>query len=187
MWLPDRRANFPGERIHIGYSIYNLVTDVLILAMPIPIVAKLQMRWQKKVGLLVVFLLGGLTTVMTALRLYVFIDAVGGHRLYIIVNGIASDSLNYINALVALDQALFWSCVETSLGIVCVNAPTMAALFRNLKGRLKSRQASSKSLVSDQPVSWRKKTRQDSEDTTFSQEGIIITKEVDQTSDTNIV
>lgn len=45
--------------LFLGNSIPNIVTDVLILTLPLVEVTRLQMSWPKKNGVLVLFLLGG--------------------------------------------------------------------------------------------------------------------------------
>lgn len=47
-----------GEVVHLGNSILNVLTDFAIFSLPLPSVVRLKMHWRKKVGLLVVFMLG---------------------------------------------------------------------------------------------------------------------------------
>ncbi|KAF3013557.1 hypothetical protein E8E14_010598 [Neopestalotiopsis sp. 37M] len=55
--------------LFIGNAIPNLSIDVLILALPLYEVARLQMTKLKKTGILAIFLLGGVTVVIGGLRL----------------------------------------------------------------------------------------------------------------------
>ncbi|GJC95772.1 integral membrane protein [Colletotrichum higginsianum] len=51
----------------VGY--FDLVTDLIILVLPIPMVYKLQLRWPHKIALYVIFGAGALTMIFGALRL----------------------------------------------------------------------------------------------------------------------
>ena len=46
--------------LYLGYAVSDVLTDVLVLATPIPIVWKLQMSFSNKIGLTCIFLLGTL-------------------------------------------------------------------------------------------------------------------------------
>lgn len=46
------------DALYVGFVISDVLTDVLILAIPIPIVWKLQMSFANKAGLTCIFLLG---------------------------------------------------------------------------------------------------------------------------------
>ena len=46
--------------LYLGFAISDVLTDILILAIPIPIVWKLHMSVENKVGLTCIFLLGSL-------------------------------------------------------------------------------------------------------------------------------
>ena len=57
-------------------NIANLLTDILILAMPIPIVWSLRLDRQKKFGVCGLFLLGGFVCVASIMRFY-YLESVG--------------------------------------------------------------------------------------------------------------
>lgn len=57
-------------------NIANLLTDILILAMPIPIVWSLRLDRQKKIGVCGLFLLGGFVCVASIMRFF-YLESVG--------------------------------------------------------------------------------------------------------------
>lgn len=52
---PVNEANF-----YLGIGIMNMIGDIVILIIPIPVVWKLQMRRPQKIGVVLIFLLGSL-------------------------------------------------------------------------------------------------------------------------------
>ena len=51
---------FDGEKYFRGNQVINIILDFVLLALPMPMVYKLHVRWQDKVALAGVFILGGL-------------------------------------------------------------------------------------------------------------------------------
>ncbi|KAH8802593.1 putative PTH11-typeG-protein-coupled receptor [Xylogone sp. PMI_703] len=104
----------PGECINIkafwyGQSGWNTLMDVVVLVLPIPVIVKLQMNRQAKLGLLLVFILGMFVCVTSVERLI---------------------SLNF-NATFALDftwatgTSVIWTQVEATVGVICACAPSL--------------------------------------------------------------
>ena len=65
--LPGACINYP--RLFILYSSLNLVTDAIIVIMPIPVIWRLQMAREKRVTVSIMFGLGGIVIVASAMRL----------------------------------------------------------------------------------------------------------------------
>ncbi|KAI4252331.1 MAG: hypothetical protein LQ352_004359 [Teloschistes flavicans] len=96
-------------------GVMNVVTDVLILSLPIPIVWSLHLERSKKIGVCALFLLGGFVCVTSIVRLY-YLEAVdSGHGV--------DPTWENVNAAI-------WSCVEPCIGIVCACLPVMSPLLR---------------------------------------------------------
>ncbi|KAL8660248.1 MAG: hypothetical protein Q9202_006740 [Teloschistes flavicans] len=96
-------------------GVMNVVTDVLILSLPIPIVWSLHLERSKKIGVCALFLLGGFVCVTSIVRLY-YLEAVdSGHGV--------DPTWENVNAAI-------WSCVEPCIGIVCACLPVMGPLLR---------------------------------------------------------
>lgn len=94
-------------------NVGNLTTDILILALPIPIVWSLQLDRHKKIGVCGLFLLGGFVCVASVVRFY-FLEGID--------EGMDPTWVN-VNAGI-------WSAVEPSIGVVSACLPIMGPLLR---------------------------------------------------------
>ncbi|KAL8627718.1 hypothetical protein Q9189_006585 [Teloschistes chrysophthalmus] len=116
MWdltIPGHCINFVAFARFTG--VMNLVTDVGILSLPIPIVWSLKLERSKKIGVCALFLLGGFVCVTSIVRLY-YLEAVGnGHSI--------DPTWDNVNTAI-------WTCVEPCIGVVCACLPIMAPLLR---------------------------------------------------------
>ncbi|PSK43630.1 hypothetical protein B9Z65_7144 [Elsinoe australis] len=87
----------------------NLVTDVVILVLPVPIILKLNTTTGKKISLLCAFGIGGFVCVITAVRLS------------FITQGGTSPKF-------ASSRILSWTLAEVSAAVICANLPFLYAL-----------------------------------------------------------
>ncbi|KAK3986166.1 hypothetical protein QBC44DRAFT_248731 [Cladorrhinum sp. PSN332] len=100
------------------YALFNtngivaMVTDVIILALPFPLVFKLSLPWAQKLALIPVFGLGALICVASALRVYTLVTATtpNADRSYDI-------------------SATMWTIVEYNLALVCLCLPSVRVLL----------------------------------------------------------
>ncbi|KFY47069.1 hypothetical protein V495_02109 [Pseudogymnoascus sp. VKM F-4514 (FW-929)] len=90
----------------------NIVSDIVVLICPMPALSQLQLPKRQKIGVLVVFAIGGVTVIMSVLRL---------HSLYII--SISTD-VSWDNV-----GASTWSMVELNTGITCACLPMLKSLI----------------------------------------------------------
>ncbi|OBT41709.1 hypothetical protein VE00_07821 [Pseudogymnoascus sp. WSF 3629] len=90
----------------------NIVSDIVVLICPMPALRKLQLPKRQKIGVMLVFALGGVTVIMSVLRL---------HSLYII--SISTD-VSWDNV-----GASTWSMVELNTGITCACLPMLKSLI----------------------------------------------------------
>lgn len=111
----------------IATGSFNVVTDILILGLPIPTVWSLKMSVRAKLGLTGVFMIGLLVSVVSVIRIVTLtqLDLVG----------------NLTGTMVWPD---FWSPLEINLAIICVSMPMLGAMFK----RCAARRSSSKLDVS---------------------------------------
>ncbi|KAG5912599.1 hypothetical protein E4U53_005255, partial [Claviceps sorghi] len=58
-----------------GYAVVTIISDVVVAVLPIPVLLKLNVRLEKKLGLIAIFMLGLFTTVCSILR-YLQIDRI---------------------------------------------------------------------------------------------------------------
>lgn len=106
---------------YLLFGVVNMINDIVILLVPIPIILRLNLSLRKKLSILGIMLLGSFVCVASIFRIY------------------------YLNKLAhALDTTWWlgpgfgWSCIEPSVAIVSACLPTFAPLFRKNKGDGKS-------------------------------------------------
>ncbi|KAK6848805.1 hypothetical protein PG995_012638 [Apiospora arundinis] len=92
-------------------NIINLLADLWIFTMPIPVILKLQTTWDKRIGLCLVFLLGLVTRAISAARLrWVF----------------SLQSRDVTWDMVPLGILSAW---EACMGVLCGNLPVLKGFF----------------------------------------------------------
>ncbi|KAK3305421.1 uncharacterized protein B0T15DRAFT_493589 [Chaetomium strumarium] len=95
----------------IAIGAFNIISDVMILTLPLPTVWSLKMATPAKLGLTGVFLIGLLVSVIAIIR---------------IVTLTQLDLTNLTGTMVWAD---FWSATEPNLGILCVSLPMLGTLW----------------------------------------------------------
>ncbi|KAK2865109.1 hypothetical protein FQN49_003901 [Arthroderma sp. PD_2] len=100
----------------MSYSVINIITDFIILCLPIQQIARLQLRKEDKVALIFVFGLGGFVCITSIIR----------------ATTIAASSSS-TDATWSPIPATIWSVVECNTGIICACTPMirqpLSALF----------------------------------------------------------
>jgi hypothetical protein len=109
--------------IHVVVPLFfDLATEIAILTLPTIALWKIQLPKRKKVGLTFAFSLGIFVTAISIIRLvYAFPLNVGLDMPW--------DDVN----------AIVWTAVQVSFGIVCACVPAMAPLYRLVKSKTKNR------------------------------------------------
>ncbi|KAJ5766089.1 uncharacterized protein N7511_003705 [Penicillium nucicola] len=98
---------------------FSVVEDVLILALPLPIVWNLQMRLRDKIQLTFLFLMGCLVFVFSILRL-------------LQLKNYLTDNLTYSSGL-----SLIWAILELDMAIICGSLMMLKPLFQSCMGTLR--------------------------------------------------
>ncbi|PNS20483.1 hypothetical protein CAC42_5933 [Sphaceloma murrayae] len=106
--------NVPGTCIHfylfaLLITSITLLTDVIILVLPIPVILRLNTTIGKKISLLCAFGIGGFACVITAIRLYIVTE--GGPT-----------------PKFASHKILAWTLAEVSVAVICANLPLVYSL-----------------------------------------------------------
>ncbi|KAI4193607.1 MAG: hypothetical protein LQ350_008243 [Teloschistes chrysophthalmus] len=132
-WLPLT----PGKCLQplnliVGFQAGNTTLDIVILALPIYAVSKLQMSLAKKISVLAIFLLGGLSVVTAIIRI-------------VVVSTADEDDITWSSAIYS------WTAIEPAIEVLSVSLPAMApflhvrktmdecrSMFRSLFSRDKS-------------------------------------------------
>ncbi|KAL4877433.1 hypothetical protein BJY04DRAFT_222181 [Aspergillus karnatakaensis] len=104
----DRNAAF------VAAGLLNMVTDFMVMLLPIPYIWKLQLPMGRKVGLIITFSLG------------LFVSAISIVRVFSII------SIDFANATFTLPMPLMWSIVEEQLAVVAANLPILRHVFATI-------------------------------------------------------
>lgn len=86
----------------------NIFTDIAVTVLPLPVIKSLQLPKRPKLALMAVFCLGGVTCIVSLLRL---------QSLYAVS---VSEDISWDNPMAAL-----WSNLEVNIGILCACLPTL--------------------------------------------------------------
>lgn len=89
-----------------GYAVVTIVSDVVVAILPIPVLIKLNIRMEKKIGLIAIFMLGLFTTLCSILR-YLQIDR--------IQNGDGNSTM-----------LVLWGTIEFNVGNMVSSLPFLA-------------------------------------------------------------
>ncbi|KAL4955571.1 hypothetical protein BDW69DRAFT_182415 [Aspergillus filifer] len=114
--------SIPGTCIDTVASYYaiagtSLIFDVIIIALPLPILARLKLKMRQKVLLGVLFGLGFFVTIIQIIRIFT-----------------VANLETYANS----ESIIIWSDAEISLGVIISCVPTYGPYFRSLKMNISS-------------------------------------------------
>jgi fucose permease len=99
----------------------NIVTDLAILALPLPVLTSMRLPFRQKIILVFTFALGIFVTVVDVVRIYYLQQAVSAAA-----PSIFGDQAEFAwNA----SLSLMWSAVEVNVGIMCACIPTLKPLI----------------------------------------------------------
>ncbi|KAI0455535.1 hypothetical protein F5B21DRAFT_192651 [Xylaria acuta] len=105
----DRRILFTVS------SSFNILTDILILALPLRIFIDLKIPRRTKIALMFIFLLGFLTTITSIVRLVLLIQG-----LFMLKTSLSADA----------NIGFVTSAIETNLALITASAPALRPLLR---------------------------------------------------------
>ncbi|KAL9632398.1 MAG: hypothetical protein Q9204_003812 [Flavoplaca sp. TL-2023a] len=106
--------------IQIVIGGFNIVTDFIILIMPMPIILGLNMDWKRKIGLLVIFGTGIVVLASTIVRQVIVVQ-----HLHEIIGG---PNTRNLDASWVTAQETLWLTIENDIGIICACLPSLAPL-----------------------------------------------------------
>ncbi|KAL7623054.1 hypothetical protein AAE478_006733 [Parahypoxylon ruwenzoriense] len=109
----------------------NIVTDLAILALPLPVLTSMRLPPRQKVILILTFTLGIFVTIVDVVRIYYLEQAITQVSPTLSNNPAATfgDSPQFAwNA----SLSLMWSAVEVNVGITCACIPTLKPLIRRI-------------------------------------------------------
>ncbi|KAM0283163.1 hypothetical protein ACHAQH_002645 [Verticillium albo-atrum] len=92
-----------------GYAVVTIVSDIVVTLLPIPVLLRLNVKLEKKLGLIVVFILGVFTTICSVMR-------------YTQINRIQFGDGNST-------MLVLWGTIEFNVGNVVSSLPFLAPVF----------------------------------------------------------
>ncbi|KAH6652639.1 fucose permease [Truncatella angustata] len=106
----------------------NIVTDLAILALPIPVLTRMRLPFRQKIILVFTFTLGIFVTVVDVIRIYYLQQAIT----YISPTTSSNSEATFGDQAEFAFNASFslmWSAVEVNIGIACACIPTLKPLI----------------------------------------------------------
>ncbi|OTB07058.1 hypothetical protein M426DRAFT_93609 [Hypoxylon sp. CI-4A] len=108
----------------------NIVTDLAILALPLPVLTSMRLPRRQKIILIFTFALGVFVTVVDVVRIYYLEQAITQNIATLATSPVTfGHSPEFAwNASVSF----MWSAVEVNVGIICACIPTLKPLIRRI-------------------------------------------------------
>lgn len=112
--------------IYLCSAPVNIITDLAILVLPIPVLTGMRLPQRQKTVLIFTFTLGIFVTVVDVVRVYYLQQASDNQSLTKSRIG-AGEDFSY-----NVSTALMWSAVEVNVGIICACIPTLKPLIHRI-------------------------------------------------------
>ncbi|KAM3550434.1 hypothetical protein ARSEF4850_008348 [Beauveria asiatica] len=93
----------------------SVLIDILMIAIPLSQIPKLQLHWRKRIGVVIMFLTGAFVTVVSILRLRSLV-------------GFANSN----NPTWDQWEVAYWSTIEVNIGMICTCLPSLRLLLLRL-------------------------------------------------------
>ncbi|KAK5996634.1 hypothetical protein PT974_01971 [Cladobotryum mycophilum] len=105
--------------LYIATAAVNIISDVIIFILPLPVIVRLQIPRRQKIGLLLIFVLGSLTIVTSIVRVTIL-----------------PQMLTSLDQTWVISWASVWIIVEANLIIMCASLPTIRKFLKHVAPRL---------------------------------------------------
>ncbi|WQF84422.1 hypothetical protein CDEST_09436 [Colletotrichum destructivum] len=105
--------------LYIATAAANIISDLILFALPIPIVVKLQIPRRQKIGLFFIFAVGSLTVVTSIIRV-----------------SLLPAMLTSTDQSWVISWASLWIIVEANLIVICAALPTLRKFFRHVAPKI---------------------------------------------------
>ncbi|CAF9904934.1 MAG: hypothetical protein GOMPHAMPRED_002991 [Gomphillus americanus] len=125
-WTDHGYTTINTPPLLITLNVTDLVLDLIILSLPLPVIRSLHISKKKRLAVLAIFGLGFFCVVSTCVRLYYFILVPPTKDPAYIV-AFPED------ATVAVDASIMWVHIECSASIITACLPTLVPFFTKMK------------------------------------------------------
>ncbi|KAJ4246633.1 hypothetical protein NW762_013576 [Fusarium torreyae] len=112
--------------VYIFTAALGILSDLVLLVMPMPMILRLQMPQRQKAGLVLLFVIGSATLVTSVVRLVLLVPIVG------------TNDPSWV-----LSSATVWIYVEANLLIICASLTTLRRFFMHVAPRFIGERGSS--------------------------------------------
>ncbi|KAF7680203.1 hypothetical protein GT037_001854, partial [Alternaria burnsii] len=121
-YAPIRQVKcFDTLRFYYSVSISGFITDIVILASPLPVIYQLQMRWKTRIAAACILLLGVVVCGAGVMQIIQFVT-------------IGRGMMAKMNDLTYFTTPVFaWSMVESSLAVTGANLPLLRPLLHRIE------------------------------------------------------
>ncbi|GKZ23584.1 hypothetical protein AbraIFM66951_009857 [Aspergillus brasiliensis] len=129
------------DTFFLALGIINMLNDIVVLLIPFPQIAKLQMNRRKKVAISGILAVGSFACIASIVRIYS-----------------VDEFTKRTDVTWTLGPVFIWSTIEPGLSIVCACLPHLAPLVRLAHIRLSSSQDSKRSRPTHPSTPWRSRS-----------------------------
>lgn len=127
-WQVNIKANCLSVlTIYLASAPVNIITDLAILVLPIPVLTGMCLPQRQKAILVFTFSLGIFVTIVDVVRIYYLQQASNDFLASSLLHSTSEDDFAYNASL-----AFMWSAVEVNVGIVCACIPTLKPLIKKI-------------------------------------------------------
>ncbi|TPR01322.1 Oxidoreductase family, NAD-binding Rossmann fold protein [Aspergillus niger] len=129
------------DTFFLALGIINMLNDIVVLLIPFPQIAKLQMNRRKKVAISGILAVGSFACVASIVRIYS-----------------VDQFTKRTDVTWTLGPVFIWSTIEPGLSLVCACLPHLAPLVRLAHIKLSSSQDSKRSRPTNPSTPWRSRS-----------------------------
>ncbi|KAL9073756.1 MAG: hypothetical protein Q9161_002794 [Pseudevernia consocians] len=113
----------------LAYSVSDVIMDVFILILPLPLIWMLHMPRERKLAVSGIFLLGTLAVIAGTLRMVVFAEILGAGHTQVVLHILG---VVVLDDMAVVSLILFWPMVEMGVALVAACLPTLRPLFHDV-------------------------------------------------------
>lgn len=126
--------------LYLSSAPVNVITDLAILLLPLPILTALRIEFRQKVVLVATFIVGGFVAIVDVIRIVYLQNALRIERAHGLTQ--ASASVRPPDFIYEVSFTLMWSTVEVTVGLICACALVLKPLVMRVTPALLHRQSS---------------------------------------------